>query len=132
MSRPARYIAYGGHNLTVTEWAKRCSLSRSALDRRLNKMSIVRALESAKHPTATPEQPMPEPTEEPEQRRVDLPSAPSKQPPMAKGRRVRVYHKHRTTMTLSDCVIGPLEERDILESDYLHPTVTARVIKVSA
>jgi hypothetical protein len=133
MSRPARYISHDGHNLTVAEWAKRCHLSRSALDRRLNKMGLARALESAEHPsTATPEQPMAETPEEQKQRRVDLPSAPIEPPPLVTGKRVRVYHKHRTTMTLSDCKIGPFEEMDILESDYHHPVVAARVIKVSA
>ena len=75
---------------------------------------------------------MGEPTEEQKQRRVDFPSAPPDPPPLGNGKRVRVYHKHKTTMTLSDCKIGPLEEKDILESDYHHPIVAARVIKVSA
>ena len=68
---------------------------------------------------------------EPKQRRVDLPNQPTQPKQIEEGTRVRVYHKRNTRMFLSDCIIGPHEEREILESDYTHPAVAQYVVKLA-
>jgi hypothetical protein len=99
-------------------------------------MDLSRALKSAEHPISSPEPKMADPSEpdieaEPKQRRVDLPSRPAPAKPLEAGARVRVYHKRNTRMFLSDCIIGPHEEREILESDYTHPAVAQYVVKLA-
>lgn len=133
--RPARYIAHEGHNLTIAQWAERCGISRGAMAARLDKLTIARALESAEHPApAAQENPMADtydPDEAPKQRTVDLPPAQAGPKPLEPGSRVRVYHKRRCRMFLSDCTIGPNEERDILVSDLLIPGVAEHVVKLA-
>ncbi len=100
-------------------------------------MPIERALESAKHPQeeAKPQEAAakakPDPDEAPKQRAVILPSGPVRPPPLQNGKRVRVYHKRRTTLHLTDCKLGPNEERDILESDARHPNVARYVVRLA-
>ncbi len=132
---------HDGETLGVAEWAKRAGISAPTMYARLQRMSLGEALTlpSKSRSKPGPEQPeetthMAAPTETekaPVQRKVDLPCRAAKADPIRQGKRVKVYHKRRTTMFLSDCKIGPHEERDILLSDWENPAVAEHVIKVA-
>ncbi len=55
---------------------------------------------------------------------------PRKQAAPAKdaSERVRIYHKRKTRMFLTDCVVGPHEEASVLRSDIEHPNVKPHVV----
>lgn len=140
-------LTHAGETLTQAEWAKRANVSSARLSQRLKKMSLADALaippreprygrkkhtESTSKPPAetTPMADSPKTEEAPVQRAVDLPRGPTKASPLQPGARVRVYHKRRTTMFLTDCKLGPHEEREILASDYAKPAIAAHLVKV--
>ena len=64
------------------------------------------------------------------QRPISLNTAPRKRVAPKAGKRVRVYHKRRTTMYLSDCTIGPEEEKEILLTDAEKPRVAPYIVRL--
>ena len=52
--------------------------------------------------------------------------------PQAPGKRIKVYHKRRTTMHLTDCKLGPEAEGYILESDARLPQVAPHIVRVAS
>jgi hypothetical protein len=51
--------------------------------------------------------------------------------PKAPGKRVKVYHKRRTTLHLTDCKLGPEAEGFILESDAQLPQVAPHIVRMA-
>jgi len=134
-------LTHGEETLSVPKWAERVGISAPAMYARLKRMSLGEALKIPPKSRAQqdPKQPgeatsmadQPEKDEAPVQREVDLPRRASAAAPLQLGERVRVYHKRRTTMFLSDCKLGPHEEREILASDYARPAIAVHLIKVA-
>ena len=53
-----------------------------------------------------------------------------KPPRKRRGKRVKIYHKRRTKMFLTDCTVGPNEEASILATDARNPNVAPHIVVI--